>query len=367
MFWKLTQVNRKRDIIILAFVAAVMVNGGNATADFVFGEPTNLGPPVNTSHGDGNPFISADGLRLYFGSSRGGGYGGWDLWMTTRETKSDPWGEPVNLGPVVNSSSGEGRPFISADGLSLYFSSSRAGGYGGWDLWMTTRETKSDPWGEPVNLGPTVNSPADEDCPSISADDLELYFGEWQVFRPGGYGSSDLWVTKRPTKDDPWGTPVNLGDTVNSSYFEGGPVISADSLTLFFIYAESPGAGGIWMTRRATPHSPWTKPVDLGPTVNSPFEEGWFSLSANGSTLYFGSRRPGGSGNWDLWQASAIPIVDFNGDGIVDSADMCIMIDHWGENYSLCDIGPMPRGDGIVDVQDLIVLAEHLFTYPGAV
>jgi hypothetical protein len=62
-----------------------------------------------------------------------------------------------------------------------------------------------------------------------------------------------------------------------------------------------------------------------------------------------------------------IPIVDFNGDGIVDAADMCIMVDYWGTDEPLCDIGPTPFGDGIVDVQDLIVLAEHLFTYPGAV
>ena len=54
-------------------------------------------------------------------------------------------------------------------------------------------------------------------------------------------------------------------------------------------------------------------------------------------------------------------IIDFNGDGIIDAADICVMIDHWGENYSLCDIGPTPFGDGIVDVHDLIVLAEHLF------
>ena len=60
-------------------------------------------------------------------------------------------------------------------------------------------------------------------------------------------------------------------------------------------------------------------------------------------------------------------VVDFNGDGIVDCADMCKIVDHWGEYYPLCDIGPTPLGDGIVDVQDLIVLAEHLFTYPGAV
>ncbi len=58
---------------------------------------------------------------------------------------------------------------------------------------------------------------------------------------------------------------------------------------------------------------------------------------------------------------SIIPVVDLNGDGIVDSADMCIMVDHWGTDEPLCDIGPMPWGDGIVNVQDLIVLAEHLF------
>ena len=63
----------------------------------------------------------------------------------------------------------------------------------------------------------------------------------------------------------------------------------------------------------------------------------------------------------DLWQVPIIPIVDLNGDGIVDAADMCIVVDNWGTDNQLCDIGPMPWGDGIIDVQDLIVLAEHLF------
>jgi hypothetical protein len=73
------------------------------------------------------------------------------------------------------------------------------------------------------------------------------------------------------------------------------------------------------------------------------------------------SDRPGGHGLWDLWQVAIEPIVDLNGDGIVDAADMCIIVDHWGGNDTLCDIGPMPWGDSVVDVQDLIVLAEHLF------
>lgn len=56
-------------------------------------------------------------------------------------------------------------------------------------------------------------------------------------------------------------------------------------------------------------------------------------------------------------------MVDFNADGIVDSADMYIIVDHWGSDESLCDIGPMPWSDGIIDIQDLIVLTKHLFKY----
>jgi inhibitor of cysteine peptidase len=58
---------------------------------------------------------------------------------------------------------------------------------------------------------------------------------------------------------------------------------------------------------------------------------------------------------------SIAPVVDFNGDAFVDKADVCIMVDHWGTDNRLCDIGPMPWGDGVVDVQDLVVVAEHLF------
>jgi hypothetical protein len=86
------------------------------------------------------------------------------------------------------------------------------------------------------------------------------------------------------------------------------------------------------------------------------------ALSPDGSTLYFSASSAwGGFGNDDFWQVEFIPIVDFNGDRIVDSLDMCIMVDNWHTNSILCDIAPMPWGDGIVDVEDLKVLAEHLF------
>ena len=115
------------------------------------------------------------------------------------------------------------------------------------------------------------------------------------------------------------------------------------------------------MTTRKTQNTDWELPINLGPMINKNGFDAMASISSDGYTLYFCSDRPGGSGNADLWQVSIEPILDINGDGIVDSADMCIMIDHWGTDEALCDIGPTPLGDGIVDVQDLIVLAEHLF------
>jgi Tol biopolymer transport system component len=203
-------------------------------------------------------------------------------------------------------------------------------------------------------------------CPAVSDDGLELYF--WSN-RPGGSGSIDLWIAKRAKIEDDWDTPVNLGPVINSSAMDFCPHISADGLLLFFISARSGGYGGfygdIWITTRNTLGDPWGTPINLGPMVNSSASEGGPALSTDGSIFYFSSERSGGFGSFDLWQVSINPIVDFNSDGMVDAADMCIMVDYWGTDEPLCDIGPTPFGDGIVDVEDLIVLAEHLFEeYP---
>ena len=204
----------------------------------------------------------------------------------------------MNLGPTVNSTFFDGGPAISSDGLELYFVSDRPGGSGSFDLWVTTRATPSDPWGEAVNLGPTINSSVGEWYPSISADGLVLFFQDDNL---------DMCIAQRKSTDEPFGPAVQLPSQINTSRIEGAP-----------------------------------------------------SLSYDGSTLYFASNNSGGYGQNDIWQVSIEPVVDFNGDGSVDAVDIHIMADHWGTDELLCDIGPMPWGDGIVDVQDLIVLAEHL-------
>ncbi len=363
--------------LLVCLITVMILGGGRANADFTFGTPTKLPSPLNTPYDiDVGPCISADGLEFYFVSWREGsllksdGSRSEDIWLATRATTEDEWGEPVNLGTPVNSHHNDWGASISADGLTLYFNSQgERGGSGRYDLWMTTRTTKDDDWGEPVNLGPTINSSARDAAPCISADNLELFF---MSERSDAYGNGDIWVTTRVTQDDPWSEPVKLGQEINnSSHGDGYPSLSADCLLLFFssgfpgVWTPRPGGFGgcdLWMTRRASKNEPWGEPINLGPIVNSANHEFTPCISSDGSMLYFSRMTPGTSwDNLDIWQVEIMPVVDFNSDGIVDKADMCIMIDHWGEDYPLCDIGPTPFGDGVVDVQDLIVLAEHLF------
>ena len=281
---------------VLTFVQAAEV----ATADIIFGTPVNLGPIVNSAAHDSSPSISVDGLELYFNSNRPGGSGGTDIWVTRRAAIDDEWGEPVNLGPIVNSPATEGAVSISADALALYFhdwGDPRLGGFGETDLWVTTRLTTDHDWAMPVNLGAKVNSPAHDATPVVSADGLELYF---ESDRPGGLGSHDLLVTTRATIDDEWSTPKNLGPTINGPGWEHCPSISADGLTLIYDLGKP---SDLMVAIRATTDDDWGEPSNLGHSAS----DHWVpSISADGSMLYFASKQPGGSGGNDIWQ---VPIL----------------------------------------------------------
>ena len=104
-------------ILVMALCLATEV----ANADFIFGTPTNLGVIVNSSARESRPTISSNGLELYFSSERPGGLGERDLWLAMRRTIDEAWGEPVNVGPTVNTSSREDGPRLSADDLSRFF------------------------------------------------------------------------------------------------------------------------------------------------------------------------------------------------------------------------------------------------------
>jgi len=348
-----------KSMLVVAVVGTMVFGGGPVRADFALGEYTNLGPAVNSPHGDVFPRISADGLTLYFASDRPDGLGDHDLWLTTRVSKDCPWTEAVNMGATVNSPDDEYGPTISADGLALFFNSDRPGGSGENDLWVATRATVNDDWSSPANLGPAVNSPANEFLPSISPDGLSLYFVS---NRPGGQGDADLYVTTRRTPWDAWGTPVNLGATVNGPSADSGPTVTGGGLSLFFMFQPHPmprNYSSLWLSKRRTAQAPWGTPVNLGPCIDRDVVD--LDISPDGTSVFLSCyKRSGGSGWQDIWQAPITPICDFNGDGVVDVVDVFIMLQHWQTDHPLCDIGPMPWGDGIVDAQDLAVLAEHL-------
>jgi hypothetical protein len=193
--------------------------------------------------------------------------------------------------------------------------------------------------------------------PCISADGLSLYLACYQRDREGCY---DLFMTERATNEDSWSEPVRLGPNINFEYNDVVPSISANGLTLFYSRGAVPSYAGLCMTTRSTVFDFWGPSTSISSMFDSSNYDYAPSVSADGSTLYFESSRPGGFCDSDLWQMSIEPVVDFNGDSIVNALDIAIMISHWGEDYPLCDIGPTPLGDHIVDVHDLIVLTDHL-------
>jgi hypothetical protein len=178
---------------------------------------------------------------MYFESIQQDGYGELDLLVTTRASISEPWTTPVNLGAAINSPDNDMGASISTDGLELYFQSYRPGGFGQEDIYVSRRTTVSDPWGKAVNLGPIVNSPAIDGQPCISPDGLALFISSGRM---DGFGDIDIWVTIRPTKNDEWGTPMNLGPIVNTSAGEAEPFLSFDERIFYFSDWWQPRAGG---------------------------------------------------------------------------------------------------------------------------
>src|SRR2546426_11069162 len=116
-------------------------------ANSEWSEPVNLGPVVNSTAGDNNPTLSPDGLSLYFASDRPGGLGGTDIWVARRASPDSPWDAPVHLGGPINTASGDGAPVLSINGHLLFIHTDRPGGQGGLEIWQTHRSNPYDELG----------------------------------------------------------------------------------------------------------------------------------------------------------------------------------------------------------------------------
>ncbi len=256
--------------------------------------PQNLGPVLNISgFNTRNAAISRNGKSLYFGSDRPGGAGALDIYVSHRRNPNAPWGPPTNLGLVINTGLVDNNPYPTPDGHHLYFTSSRPGGSGGPDLWVTHRDDVHDDagWKQPTNLGSTINTPFQDSGPVYFVDPAT---GGAMIFfsstRPGGQGSADFYMSTLGS-DGAWGPGVIIPE-LNTPFDDNKLAVRADGLELF-LSSNRPGGGqdamgfNIWVSTRATTQDAWALPVLAVESAGLP------AISTNGKELYMVARQPG--------------------------------------------------------------------------
>ena len=288
---------------LLAILPLYHQHGLAAPGYGVWSAPANLGLPVNTQFAESGPHPSKDGLTLYFSSTRpDGSFGAEDLWVSQRASTDAPWGPPMNLGGTINTGANDRTPALSRDGHYLFFASDRPGGLGGLDLWISWRANTHDifGWESPVNLG-VLNSPATDGGPSFFENDdagiPQLYVTSSKA---GGLGGIDIYVSA--LIGGLFQPPTSVAE-LNTAQFDLTPSIRHDGLEIVFASDRPGGAGGrdLWSATRSSVNGTWSTPVNLGVVVNSASGENFPSLSADRASLFFSSDRPGGFGATDLY------------------------------------------------------------------
>ena len=198
------------------------------TMELDWGPAHRMPEPLNSHGNEGAQTISHDGRVVIFtacGRSEKE-HSGCDIYMSVRQ--GGRWGQPRNLGAPVNSVYWESFPSLSIDGYTLYFASNRPGGYGGTDIWCCTLEDGL--WSEPRNLGPSINTRGNETAPYIHFDDKTLYFAS---DGHTGMGGMDLFCAKR-LSDSTWGEVKNLGYPINTVGEENNLIVAPDGRTAIF-------------------------------------------------------------------------------------------------------------------------------------
>lgn len=195
-------------------------------------EPVGISGNINGTTNEGTCTISADGRRLIFTSCAGRDtYGSCDLFESNKI--GNEWSAPRNLGPGVNSVAWESQPTLAADGRTLYFVSDRRAGLGQRDIWMSTLDDKGQ-WTKAVNVGRPINSEYDEMSPFIHVNGQSLFFATNAL---PGFGGYDLYVTERDTSG--WTTPRNIGAPINNHDDQFSLFITADGQKAYYSHEET--------------------------------------------------------------------------------------------------------------------------------
>jgi len=267
-------------------------------------EIRNLGPQINSPYPDFAPVISADESILYFTSRRPGSTGNKvapdglyyeDIYVS--ENRNGQWTPARNVGPPLNTTTHDACIALSADGQTLFLFNSENGG----DIFQS--RLKGTRWLPPKNMGSPINSKYWEPSVCLSADERTLFFVS---DRPGGLGGRDIYMCRR-LPNGKWSAPINLGPPINTPYDEDGPFFHPDGKTLFYSSNGPNSMGGFDIFRtELRPDSTWAPPVNLGYPINTPGDDIYFVLSASGLHGYYASERDDSYGEKDIY------LIDFS-------------------------------------------------------
>ncbi len=259
----------------------------------------NAGTGVNSTHDDYGPIVSADGMTMIFTSNRtkdtlktNPGYE--DIYIS--QMVNDEWAAPKKISNEINMGHHDAAASLSPDGKTLFLYYDMH--YG--DIY--TSKLKADgTWAKPTPLNSNVNSAMfRETSASVSADGQKLYFSST---RPGGKGNMDIYMSTLDAKGQ-WGKPVPLGDPVNTWGNEDSPYIHPDGVTLYFSSDGHPGMGSSDIFKTILKDGKWQKPENLGFPINSIEYDGFFNISEDKRTAYFATLRKYGIGGYEILKAT---------------------------------------------------------------
>ncbi len=258
---------------------------------YVF-NPTNMGDSINTTALEYLPSLTIDGNKMIFNRRINN-----DEDFYESDKINGVWQNAKPIAGKINTNLNEGAQNISQDGQWLIFTGCNyPEGYGSCDLYISYKN-KIGYWSEAENMGNVINTDAWESSPSLSPDKRDLYFAST---RAGGYGGSDIWVSHRV--NGKWQKPENLGAEINTSSNESCPFIHADNQTLYFNSSGHPGYGlnDLFVSKRKE-NGIWQKPENLGYPINTVDDEGSLIVASNGKTAYYASDKADYKNKIDLY------------------------------------------------------------------
>lgn len=309
---------------------------------------TNMGSGINSQYDDKNPCITADAQKMVFTTRRpesvaalvdleGDGKYFENIYIASLDTITHEFTNATSVGHPINTIAHDACTSISPDGKQIFIYKNDVNDKASIGGNIFVSKVNNGKWKKPEPIGSPINSSYWEGGVCISPDGKKYFFSSE---RPGGYGNSDIWVVERNKKE--WGKPVNLGPEINTPYDEAGMFLAPDGKTLFFCSNGPASMGSYDVLKTVFENGKWTTPVNVGYPINTVGKEGQLTISADAKYVYISSDRKGGLGENDIYKIDLQDYAILEKDGKKKTSNGLSIIKgvirEGGEGYGVPDV-----------------------------